>query len=136
LDCSENGSAINALTARDFFKFYYALFHYGDERVKNTALDILKIDLAGPARGNLKNLGRKMQAETMSKNGYAYFRHDAIIADAGIVDYQGTALIVVTLSFNAQNSMKTLYGEYDAVGTAISGPGLIEELINAYLDAP
>jgi hypothetical protein len=131
LDCSDNGGATNVLTARDFFKFYYALFHLDDERVKNTALNILKIDLAGPARGNLKNLGRKMQAETMSKNGYAFFEYDSIIADAGIINYRGTEMIVVTLSFNAQNSMKILYGKYNSNGTAIGDPGLIEKLIEA-----
>jgi hypothetical protein len=131
LNCSEDGGATNVLTARDFFKFYYILYHLDDERVKNTAFNILKIDLAGPARGNLKYLGQRMQAETMSKNGYAFFEYDSIIADAGIINYRGTEVIVVTLSFNAQDSMKTLYGTYNSKGTATGSPGLIEGLIEA-----
>ena len=136
LNCSSNSKAVNVLTARDFFKFYYALFHNENERLKETALDILKIDLEGSARGNLKNLGRKIQADTMSKNGYAFFKHDSIITDAGIIEYQGSELIVVTLSYNAQTSMNTLYGEYDVDGTAISSAGLIEELLNLNLKTP
>lgn len=62
LNCSseKQSQVVNALTARDFFRFYEALFDLKDERVRETALDLLKIDLNSPSRGYLKNLARVM----------------------------------------------------------------------------
>lgn len=131
LDCSleRHGQAINAMTARDFFRFYDALYYLEDEKVRDTAFNILKIDLKSPSRGNLKNLARVLQAEAMSKNGQAFYNYASIVTDAGILNYRGDSFIIVTLSFNAPETVKTLYGEYNSSGELISAPGLIQTLV-------
>ncbi|GAB4504516.1 MAG: hypothetical protein Fur0043_15100 [Anaerolineales bacterium] len=131
LNCSseKQSRVVNAMTARDFARFYEALFDLEDDRVRETAFGLLKMDLNSPSRGDLKNLARVMGAEAASKNGHAFYSYGPIIADAGIVQYHGNSFIVVTLSFNAQNTMYTLYGEYNPAGELISPPGLIQVLL-------
>lgn len=131
LNCSseKQSQVVNAMTARDFFRFYEALFDLEDDRVRETALQLLKIDLDSPSRGNLKNLARIMGAEVTSKNGQAFYSYGPIIADAGIFEYGGRSVVVVTLSFNAENTIHALYGEYNTSGELIGAPGLIQVLL-------
>lgn len=132
LKCDPAYTAFNTLTARDFFKFYHALYNLEDERVRETAFTLLKLDEPGPARGNLKNLARSMHAVAFSKNGHAFFTNGSINTDAGIVRYKGKDFIVVTLSFNALGSMVMLYGSYDSAGNLATDPGLIQNLLEQY----
>ncbi len=134
LNCSSDrqSQVVNAMTARDFFRFYRTLFELPDERVRQTALDLLKIDLNGPSRGDLKHLASVMEAEAASKNGQAFYSYGPIIADAGIFDYRGHPFVIVTLSFDAESAIHTLYGEYNPSGELISDPGLIQNLLEQY----
>jgi len=134
LSCSASAGA-SVWTARDFFKFYNALYHLADDRVRNAALSMLMIDNPGPARGNLKNLTRKMGAVSMSKNGHAYFILGSINTDAGILYYQETPFIVVTLGYDAQPSLSLLYGDYTPEGTPSIDQSLIRDLLEEYLAA-
>jgi hypothetical protein len=136
LKCDPAYTASNTLTARDFFKFYYALYNLEDERVRETAFSLLKVDEPGPAQGNLKNLARNMHAVAFSKNGHAFFINGSINSDAGIVRYEGKDFIVVTLSFNALGPMATLYGTYDSAGNLVTDPGLIQNLLEEYSISP
>lgn len=136
LKCDPAYTAFNALTARDFFKFYYALYNLEDERVRETAFALLKVDEPGPAQGNLKNLARNMHAAAYSKNGHAFFISGSINSDAGIVLYKGKDFIVVTLSFDALGAMATLYGSYDSAGNLVTDPGLIQNLLEEYSISP
>jgi len=130
LGCPSDASVRNAWTARDLFRFYYALFHMDDETVKAAAMGILEIDAPSISRGYLKNMARKMNAEAMSKNGYSGF----VFADAGIMEYQGHFYVISTLSYNAVGSMNALYGQYDGSGNPIGdGKGLLQELIEGNL---
>jgi len=136
LKCDPAYTAFNTLTARDFFKFYDALYNLNDELVRETAFALLKVDEPGPARGNLKNLARSMHATAFSKNGHAFFTNGSINSDAGIVRYKGKDFIVVTLSFNALGPMATLYGSYDSDGNPVGNPGLIQNLLEQYTASP
>jgi len=130
LDCSSDFPSRKAWTARDLFKFYYSLFHMDDETVKAAAMGILKIDEPGIARGYLKNMARKMNAEVMSKNGVSGF----VFADAGIMEYQGHFYVISTLSYNAVRSMVALYGQYNTSGDPVGDEkGLLQELIESSL---
>jgi hypothetical protein len=130
LDCSTDFPPQKAWTARDLFKFYHALFYMNDGEARAVSMEILKIDEPGNARGFLKNLARKMNAETMSKNGIS----SGVLADAGIMEYQGHFYVISTLSYNAVNSMITLYGAYNADGQPVGEQkGLLEELIEGSL---
>ncbi len=131
LNCSteKQSRVVNAMTARDFFRFYKALFDMKDERVRETAFALLEIDLDSPSRGNLKNLARAIGAKAASKNGQASYSYASIVTDAGILQYHEDSWIVVTLSFNAQQAIHALYGEYNDSGELISAPGLIQRLL-------
>jgi len=133
LNCFDDGYVKNVLSARDFFKFYYALYHWDDEQTRRVALNILKIDDAGPARGDLKNLSRGMNAVAMSKNGFAFFLYGAISDDAGILDYQGNLFIVATLSFDAPKSIAALYGAYNSRDATPINRGLIQNFLEEYV---
>ena len=132
LSCSES-FGVNEWTARDFFKFYNALYQLTDARARSAALDMLAIDNEGPARGNLKNLARKMGASSMSKNGHAHFIHGSINTDAGIFHYQNGAFIIVVLGYDAQNSLSLLYGDYSPKGEPLIEASLIRDLLVEYL---
>ena len=136
LKCDPAYTAANTLTARDFFKFYYALYNLDDKNLRETALTLLNVDEPGPARGNLKNLARSMHAAAFSKNGHAFFTNGSINADAGIVRYKGKDFIVVTLSFNALGPMTVLYGSYDSEDNPVGNPGLIQNLLEQYTVSP
>ena len=136
LKCDPAYTAFNTLTARDFFKFYSALYQLADEGVRETAFSLLKVDEPGPARGYLKNMTRNMHAVSLSKNGHAFFTNGSINTDAGILLYKGKAFIVVTLSFNALTHMEMLYGSYDSDGNLISDPGLIQNLLEQATASP
>ena len=56
-------------------------------------------------------------------------KHDTVISDAGIIEYKDTSLIVVTLSFNARDSIRELYGKYDVNGDLVGAYGLIGNLL-------
>jgi len=130
LACSGDLPALNAWTARDLFKFYYSLFHSNDLGVKNAAANIFRVDNAGPSRGYMKNMARKMGAEAASKNGYSGF----ILADAGIMDVHGHFYVIVTLSYDAVNSMEALYGRYNASGGPVGeAKGLLQDLLEGNL---
>lgn len=131
LSCSAS-TGMNVWTAKDFFKFYDALYHWGDDRARNAALGMLMIDLQSPARGNLKNLARRMGATSMSKNGHAYFIHGSISTDAGIFYYQNTPFIIVVLGYDAQNSLSLLYGDYTPEGVPLTDQSLIRDLLEEY----
>ncbi|MBU1660233.1 MAG: hypothetical protein KKD28_02025, partial [Chloroflexi bacterium] len=100
------------------------------------AFNILKINLDGPARGNLKNLARLLQADSFSKNGYAFYGYGPIITDAGIVNYKDTTLIIVTLSYNAPEAITMLYGNYHPNGDPFGEPALIQSLIEEQNTVP
>ena len=130
LNCTKGSVAANVFTARELFRFYTTLYWLDGEKVRQIAFDLLRIDEPGPARGNLKNLARNVGAEALSKNGYAFYIYDSIITDAGILRYKGNDYIVVTLSFNARETIATLYGAYDPNGVLIGSPGLIQTLLD------
>jgi hypothetical protein len=132
LNCS-NASGASTWTARDFFKFYDALYYLSDSRARNAALSMLAIDNEGPARGNLKNLARKMGAVSISKNGHAHFILGSINTDAGIFHYQNRTFIVVVLGYDAQPSLSLLYGDYGPKGEPTIAQSLIQDLLNEYL---
>jgi hypothetical protein len=132
LNCSKS-TGVNVWTARDFFKFYFALYRLGDASVRNAALNMLSIDNEGPARGNLKNLARKMGASSMSKNGHAHFIQGSINTDAGIFHYQNATFVIVVLGYDAQPSLSLLYGDYDPKGAPTIDVSLIRDLLNEYL---
>ena len=136
LKCDPAYTAFNTLTARDFFKFYTALYNLENAPVRETAFSLLKVDEPGPAQGNLKNLARNMHAVALSKNGHAFFINGSINTDAGIVRYKGKDFIVVTLSFNALGPIATLYGSYDSAGNLVTDPGLIQNLLEEYSLSP
>jgi hypothetical protein len=123
-------------TARDFFKFYDALYHLGDDRARNAAFNMLAVDNEGPARGNLKNLARKMGAVSLSKNGHAHFILGSINTDAGIFHYQNRTFIVVVLGYDAQPSLSLLYGDYDSKGEPVIDVSLIRDVLDEYLTVP
>ncbi|MBI5934215.1 MAG: hypothetical protein HY867_10945 [Chloroflexi bacterium] len=133
LKCDPFSIAYNVYTPRDLFQFYDALYHLRDERLRDTALSLLQVDEAGPARGNLKNLARTIHAVSFSKNGQAFYNNGSIHTDAGIVRYKGREYIIVTLSFNALDSMIRLYGSFDSKGELVSDPGLIQNLLEETL---
>ncbi len=133
LSCSESAGA-NAWTAKDFFKFYNTLYRLVDSRIRNAALGMLMIDNASPARGNLKNLARKMGAVSMSKNGHAYFIHGSINTDAGIFYYQNTPFIIIVLGYDAQSSLSLLYGDYNSAGDPLTDPSMIQDLLEEYIE--
>ncbi len=132
LSCSTSAGT-NVWTAKDFFKFYNALYHLNDDRVRNTALNMLMIDNPGPARGNLKNLARKIGATSMSKNGHAFFIHGSINTDAGIFNYKNTPFIIVVLGFDAQPSLSLLYGDYTPAGDLLTDQSLMQDLLDEYI---
>ncbi len=119
-----------------FSNIYHSLYHLGDERLREAAFSLLKLDEPGAARGYLKNMARDMQAISLSKNGHAFFTNGSINTDAGILLYKGKAYIVVTLSFNAIGSMTMLYGAYDADGSLVGEPGMIQKLLESYAFPP
>jgi hypothetical protein len=131
LACADNLPIPNVWTARDFFKFYYALFHMESAAGRTTAMKILAADDAGASRGYLKNMARNIGAASMSKNGY----FGSILTDAGIVEYQGHSYIVVVLSYNAVESIIRLFGQYDPGGNpAGQGTGLLQKLLEGTLE--
>lgn len=134
LSCS-NTTGANAWTARDFFQFYFALYQWGDARARDAALNMLAVDNEGPARGNLKNLARKMGASSMSKNGHAHFILGSINTDAGIFHYQNRAFIIVVLGYDAQPSLSLLYGDYGPKGEPLIEASLIQDFLIEYLGA-
>ncbi|MCC7117820.1 MAG: hypothetical protein IT310_04785 [Anaerolineales bacterium] len=135
LNCS-NTTGSNVWTARDFFKFYSALYDWEDARAREMALSMLAIDNDGPARGLLKNLARNMGAVSMSKNGHAHFILGSINTEAGILDYQNTPFIVVVMGYDAQPSLSLLYGDYDSKGEPATDVSLLRDLLNQYLETP
>lgn len=131
--CSNNLSTTNVWTARDFFQFYNTLFRLSDLNVKSAAIGILKIDEPGASRGYLKNMMGNMGTTSMSKDGYFGF----IIADAGIVAYQGHYYIIATLSYDAADSIVKLYGQYNLDGTLVEpDTGLLQKMIEGTLVSP
>jgi hypothetical protein len=60
----------------------------------------------------LKNLAGRLGVRSMSKNGRASYSGKAIATDAGILSYRGKSYVIVTLSYNALESMDLLYGVY------------------------
>lgn len=132
LNCSAANGA-NVWTARDFFNFYDALYHLDDDRVRNAAFSMLMIDNEGPARGNLKNLARKMGTVSISKNGHAYFIQGSINTDAGIFYFQNNAFVVVVLGYDAQPSLSLLYGDYSPKGDLLTDQSLIQDLLEEYI---
>ncbi len=136
LKCNPSSRATNTYTPRDLFKFYSRLHRLENETLREAAFRLLKSDENGPARGYLKNLARNMRAIALGKNGSAYYSTGPIIAEAGIVRYKGKAFAVVTLSFNALESMTILYGSYDSDGEALGDPGLIQNLLEQYTTSP
>lgn len=133
LKCDPFSIAYNVYTPRDLYQFYEALYRLKDTRLRETALALLQLDEPGPARGNLKNLARTVHATSFSKNGYAFYNNGAIITDAGIVRHKGRDYIIVTLSFNALDSMIRLYGSFDNKGELVGNPGLIQNLLEGTL---
>lgn len=133
LKCDPYSIAYNVYTPRDLFQFYDVLYRLPDERLREAALSLLQADEAGPARGNLKNLTRAIHAVSFSKNGHAFYNNGSINTDAGIIRYKGREYIIVTLSFNALDSMVRLYGSYDVDGVLVSDPGLIQNLLDGLL---
>lgn len=133
LKCDPYSIAYNVYTPRDLFQFYDALYLLKDERLRETALALLQLDESGPARGNLKNLARTIHAVSFSKNGHAFYNNGSINTDAGIVRYKGHDYIIVTLSFNALDSMIRLYGSFDEKGELVSEAGLIQNLLEGNL---
>jgi hypothetical protein len=133
LKCDPFSIAYNVYTPRDLYQFYDALYRLDDERLRETALSLLQTDEPGPARGNLKNLARTIHAVSFSKNGHAFYNNGSINTDAGIVRYKGREYIIVTLSFNALDSMIRLYGSFDNKGELVSDPGLIQNLLEGTL---
>ncbi|GAB4547043.1 MAG: hypothetical protein Fur002_22710 [Anaerolineales bacterium] len=131
LSCSADVGS-NAWTARDFFRFYKALAEANDARLKNAALALLGVDAPGAARGNLKNLARRMGAAAFSKNGHAYFIHGSINTDAGILLYKNKAFIVVALGYDAQPSLSLLYGDYSPSGEPLAEQSLLRDLLDEY----
>lgn len=126
LACADNLPLPNVWTARDFFKFYYALSHLENAGEKTVALQILAVDDPGASRGYLKNMAREMGAVSMSKNGY----FGSIITDAGIVTFQERSFIIVTLSYDAVDSIVKLYGQYDPSGNPAGAErGLLQKLL-------
>lgn len=134
LNCSATPGS-NVWSAQDLFKFYNALYRLEDASVRRAALAMLAIDEAGPARGNLKNLARKMGAISMSKNGHAHFILGSINADAGIFYYQNRPFVVVVLGYDAQPSLSLLYGDYDPNGAPLTDISLIRDMLDKYLAA-
>jgi hypothetical protein len=128
LNCRTGATVKNVMSPRDFFRFYLALYNLEDASTRRNALELLKVDLEGPARGNLKNMARNMNAEAMSKNGYYYYG-GPVLADAGIVRYRGVSFVVVTLSYDAQDAMEMLYGTY-VNGALKGGAGLIQSMLD------
>jgi hypothetical protein len=130
LGCADNLPIPNVWTARDFFEFYFALFHLENVSERTVALEILAVDDPGASRGYLKNMAREMGATPMSKNGY----FGSIIVDAGIVTYQGRSYIIAVLSYNAVDSIVKLFGQYDSGGN-LAGPdtGLLQKLLEGTL---
>ena len=130
IPCSGNIPTPNVWTARDLFKFYTSLFYWNDEQARETAFSILEMDDPGASRGFLKNLARKMGAVAISKNGY----FDLIFADGGILQQGGRSFVVVTLSYDAVDSVTTLYGQYNAAGDPVGDqPGLLQGLLEGHL---
>lgn len=129
LKCDPSARAVNTYTARDLFQFYSALYRLDDKTLRGAAFRLLELDEPGPARGPLKNLTRSLGAVSLSKNGHAFYHNGSINADAGIVLYKGRAYVIVTLSFNALESMSRLYGQYDKDGKPAGKPGLIQNLL-------
>lgn len=136
LKCDPSLRAANTYTARDLFKFYAALDRLEDETLREAAFGLLKADEAGPARGPLKNLARAMHALAFSKNGSAFYSYGPVTADAGIVRYKGKSFVIVTLSYDALESLAALYGTYDASGTLVGEPGLIQILLEQVTASP
>ena len=112
LSCGTDMTAVNVYTPRDLFRFYYALYQLPENRVRKTSLDILGVLPNGISRGYLKNLASRLGVRSMSKNGRAAYSGKAIVTDAGIVSYKGKSYVIVTLSYNAVESMELLYGVY------------------------
>jgi hypothetical protein len=133
LNCNPDLKITNVWTARDFFKFYNALYRLADSRIRNAALAMLTIDNEGGARGDLKNLARKMGAISASKNGYASFMNNSINTDAGIFQYQGRLFVVVTLTYGAPISLSALYGEYTPKGAPLTDQSLIQNFLTEYV---
>lgn len=132
LSCSSTTGA-NVWSAKDFFKFYNNLYHLEDKSIHNTALNLLMIDNPSPARGNLKNLARKIGAVSMSKNGHAYFISGSISTDAGIFYYKNNPFIIVILGYEAQPSLSLLYGDYSPAGAPLTDQSLIQDLLDEYV---
>lgn len=126
LGCSNNDYVNNTWTARDLGDFYISLFNSDEPTVRETAFEILKVDKEGNSRGLLKNLSRKLGTAAISKNGFDGYT----IADAGILEYRDKNFVVVTLSYNALDSMNKLYGLYNLSGEpAGEMEGLIEQIL-------
>ncbi len=132
LNCSASSGA-SVWTARDFFKFYDALYRLKDERARNIGLGLLSVDNPGPARGNLKNLARRMGAVSLSKNGHAHFIHGSINTDAGIFYYENTAFMIAVLGYDAQVSLSLLYGEYAPEGEPLTEGSLLRDFLVEYV---
>lgn len=131
LACADNLSLPNAWTARDFFKFYFALFHLENTSEKSAAMQILSVDSSGTSRGYQKNMARNMGAISFSKSGY----FGSIITDAGIVNYQGRSYIVVVMSYRAVDSISLLFGQYDPSGNRTGvETGLLQKLLEGTLE--
>ena len=131
IGCSNSTYVNNAWTARDLFGFYRSLYFLDDESVRTTAFDILKVDIQGNSRGYFKNLSRKLGTVSISKNGFDGY----LLVDAGIINVYDKDFIVVTMSYNALNSMNELYGQYDNSGEPSNGfNGLIEDILRQESD--
>jgi hypothetical protein len=126
IGCSTTDYVNNSWTARDLAGFYQSLFNIDDLTVKETAFKILKVDKEGNSRGLLKNLSRKLESVSISKNGFDGYT----LVDAGILEYHEKNFIVVTMSYSALKSMNMLYGQYNLSGEPTGEmEGLIEQIL-------
>jgi hypothetical protein len=133
LDCKADRYASNAMTPREMYTFYNALYHASDTTLRDAAMTMLKVDKPGAARGFFKNMARNAGAVSMSKNGNAFFVYAPVMSDAGILQYKGNDFIVVVLSFHAEAAITTLYGAFDNDGVLVSPPGLIPQMLDESL---
>jgi len=134
LACDSELTAVDTYTPRDLFRFYYALYHLPENRIRKTSLDVLGVLPTGISRGYLKNMASTLGVRSMSKNGRAEYSGEAIMTDAGILSYGGKSYVIVTLSYNAVDAMETLYGSYLAGGIPASeDESLIQLLLEGKL---
>ena len=134
LSCVSDQIAVNAYTPRDLFRFYYALYHLPENRIRKTSMDILGVHPSGISRGYLKNMAATLGVRSMSKNGRAAYSGKSIVTDAGILSHGEKSYVIVTLTYNTVEAMEKLYGYYLENGTLVHEENsLIQSLLEGKL---